>query len=91
MVKGITSSLLTIAITAIVLSALGCSNDEPAVYEEGEKWPGGKTSVTVSGKSSFSRASANMQANRRLDLVSVMASLKMIGWRLLNPTLSAMV
>ena len=68
MVKGMTTSLLAMAATLVVLSGLqGCSSDEPAVYEDGEKWPGGKTSVTVSGKSSFSRASANMPANRRLD------------------------
>ena len=67
MVKGITASLLSLSITLILFTLQGCSQDEAAVYERGEKWPGGKTSVTVSGKSSFSRASANMQANRRLD------------------------
>ena len=68
MVKGLSASLLTTAVTIILLFSLpGCSKVEPAAYEDGEKWPGGKTSVTVSGKSSFSRASANMAANRRLD------------------------
>lgn len=55
------------SLTVGLILVSGCSQEEMAVYEDGEKWPGGKTSVTVSGRSSFSRTSANMPANRRLD------------------------
>lgn len=57
----------TFPVIASVVLMTGCTQEEVAVYEEGEKFPGGSTSTTVSGRNSFSLPSANMNIKRRLD------------------------